>query len=158
MVLQDGASHKYTWCAKGDSGWRYCLLCGNVASKQKSKEEGGDNIDIDDEIVEHKVKYSQLQITTDKGLLESFSRLSQKEQSMSKKDFELWQMACGFTFAKHSLLADQVLRRANLLAPASQYCHDWMHCTLSNGCLNIAMFGLLATMPKTVWASLQELH
>lgn len=156
MVLQDGASHKYTWCAKGDSGWRYCLLCGNVASKQKSKEEGGDNIDIDDEIVEHKVKYSQLQITTDKGLLESFSRLSQKEQSMSKKDFELWQMACGFTFAKHSLLADQVLRRANLLAPASQYCHDWMHCTLSNGCLNIAMFGLLATMPKTVWASLQD--
>lgn len=28
--------------------------------------------------------------------------------------------------------------------------------TLSNGCLNIAMFGLLATMPKTVWASLQD--
>ena len=154
MVLQDGASHKYTWSAKGDSGWRYCMLCSNVANKQKSQEKGDEAIGMDDEMVEHKLKYSQLQITTDTGLLESFSRLAEKEQTMSKKDFELWQMACGFTFAKHSLLADQTLIRANLLAPASQYCHDWMHCTLSNGCLNIAMFGLLEAMPKTIWTSL----
>ena len=120
---------------------------------KQTQEEGDEAIGMDDEMVEHKLKYSQLQITTDTGLLEGFSRLAEKEQTMSKKDFELWQMACGFTFAKHPLLADQALRRANL-PPASQYCHDWMHCTLSNGCLNIAMFGLLEAMPKTIWTSL----
>ena len=26
-ILQDGRGHKYTYNAKGDSGWKYCLLC-----------------------------------------------------------------------------------------------------------------------------------
>ena len=150
MVLQDGASHKYTWSCKGDSGWRYCLLCSNVSTRKEVPE------DESDDEVEHKLQYSQLQVTTDKGLLESFSRLAEKHATLNKKDFQLWQKACGFTYARHGLLADQALQQAGLLRPFSQYCHDWMHCTLSNGCLNTAMFGLLEAMPKTIWSSMQD--
>ncbi len=118
MVLQDGASHKYTWSCKGDSGWRYCLLCSNVSTKKEVPE------DESDDGVEHKLQYSQLQVTTDKGLLESFSRLAEKHATLNKKDFQLWQKACGFTYARHGLLADQALQQAGLLRPFSQYCHD----------------------------------
>eukprot|EP00435_Cladocopium_sp_Y103_P038845 s1274_g10.t1 len=45
-ILQDGSGHKYTYNAKGDSGWKYCLLCSAhgkvVAAADEDCEEGED--------------------------------------------------------------------------------------------------------------------
>ena len=144
-ILQDGGGHKYTFNAKGDSGWKYCLLCsahGSVVSE--ASEDSGEGEDV----ITHQTKLSQLLVPSDAEILESFDRLECNFHSMPKKDFEIWQKACGLTYSKHALLLDKQLRHNGILAPARQYCHDWMHCLVSAGIVQVAIYVLCSSIPS----------
>eukprot|EP00435_Cladocopium_sp_Y103_P016561 s2305_g4.t1 len=129
-ILHDGSGHKYTYNTKGDSGWEYCLLCSAhgkvVAATDGDCEEG-------EHVVTYQMKLSQLLVHRDDEILEGFDRLQENYQSMPKGQFEIWKKASGLTFSKCALLLDGDLRSNGILQPASQYCHDWMHCLVSAG-------------------------
>ena len=36
MVLADGAAQKLVWSSKGDAGTKYCILCANVHTANKT--------------------------------------------------------------------------------------------------------------------------
>ena len=149
-ILQDGSGHKYTYNAKGDSGWKYCLLCSAhgrmvAAADEDGGEEGED-------VVSHQMKLSQLLVHTDNEILDSFDRLLFNHQSMQKGQFEIWQKACGLTFSKCALLLDKDLRRLGILEPASQYCHDWMHCLVSAGIVQTAIYVLCSFLKPSGWS------
>ena len=146
-ILQDGSGHKYTYNAKGDSGWKYCLLCsahGKVVAADEDCEEGED-------VVTHQMKLSQLLVHTDNENLESFDRLEQNFFSMPKGQFDIWQKASGLTYSKCALLLDMDLRRSGLLQSASQYCHDWMHCLVSAGIVQVAIYVLCSNLKPNGW-------
>ena len=56
----------------------------------------------------------------------------------------------GLTWQPCLLPLDAELRAADLVRPASQYGHDWMHAFCSGGCMNVAMFYFLEALPKEV--------
>ena len=146
-ILQDGSGHKYTYNAKGDSGWKYCLLCsahGTVVAADDDCEEGQD-------VVGHQLKLSQLLVHSDNEILQSFDRLQQNYFSMPKSQFEIWQKASGLTYSRNALLLDMDLRRSNLLQPASQYLHDWMHCLVSAGIVQVAIYVLGSNLKPHGW-------
>ena len=58
-----------------------------------------------------------------------------------KKEFQQWEQATGISFSPHALLANPALRP--ILRPTRQNCWDWMHCLLSNGVMNMALFNVL---------------
>ena len=75
-----------------------------------------------------------------------------KFDTLSKKDFSLWQKAVGLTYQPCLLPLDADLRQQGLIKPASQYGHDWMHCFCSSGCMNVAIYYFFEALPKeTSW-------
>ena len=149
VLLQDGGSHKYTWSNKGDAGLKPCLLC-NVQAEPK----GGDETLAEGEAMESRLgncsTLSALKVFSNEEILGSYDRLQSRQQSMKKKDFGLWQKAVGLTWQPCLLPLDAELRAADLVRPASQYGHDWMHAFCSGGCMNVAMFYFLEALPKEV--------
>ena len=122
MVLADGAAQKLVWSSKGDSGTRYCILCSNVhASRPTNTDEEPDDVHCGS------YKYSQLQLVTDQDLLDSYQRLHARHGTCTKKEFAQWQQATGLSYSKYALMLEQDLLSKNLVRPASQFCHDWMH-------------------------------
>ena len=76
---------------------------------------------------------------------------------MPKGHFEIWQKACGLTYAKCCLLLDKQLRRSNILHPAKQYCHDWMHCLVSAGIIQVAIYMICSNLPTgTGWSMVHD--
>lgn len=147
-ILQDGSGHKYTFNAKGDSGWKYCLLCSAHGAVTQAT---GVNDTEGEDVVVHQLKLSDLLVHTDQEILESFDRLKANHSSMAKKNFEIWQKACGLTYNPHCLLLDTQLREDHILQPATQYLHDWMHCTVSAGIFQVAVF-VLAMSLENGWS------
>lgn len=82
-ILQDGSGHKYTFNAKGDSGWKYCLLCSAHGAVTQAK---GTNDTDGEDIVVHQLKLRDLLVHTDQEILESFDRLQSNYIAMSKGD------------------------------------------------------------------------
>ena len=154
-MLQDGSAHKYCFNAKGDSGWKYCLLCSAHATVTAGSGLGDEDDEGQDPIPPAQLKLSDLLLHSDQELLDSFDRLQQNAMVMSKPDFARWEQACGLTYNKCALLLDPQLRNAQVLKPASQYLHDWMHCLCSAGIMQKVIMLLLTECPK-LWILLQE--
>ena len=130
ILLQDGGSHKYTWSNKGGAGLKPCLLC-NVQA-QEHGDEGS--------LLSNCCSLASLCVYSDEDILGSYDRLQSKFDTLSKKDFSLWQKAVGLTYQPCLLPLDADLRQQGLIKPASQYGHDWMHCFCSSGCMNVAIY------------------
>lgn len=76
---------------------------------------------------------------------------------MPKGQFEIWQKACGLTYAKCCLLLDKQLRWSHILQPAKQYCHDWMHCLVSAGIIQVAIYMICSNLPTgTGWSMVHD--
>ena len=76
---------------------------------------------------------------------------------MPKGHFEIWQKACGLTYAKCCLLFDKQLRWSHILQPAKQYCHDWMHCLVSAGIIQVAIYMICSNLPTgTGWSMVHD--
>ena len=75
MVLADGAAHKQFW-----GRTKFCILCANIKSTDKPI-----------------LKHDQLVLTTDQEVLQSYQQLHTRQALTTKKDFEMWQQATGWS-------------------------------------------------------------
>jgi hypothetical protein len=155
MFLQDGCAHKYVFGVKGDSGVKFCMLCKN--SDLRITEACAE--DSDEDVVFTYTKRSDMSVSTDKEILDSVQRLASRKESCCSREFKRWEKATGFNHQPHGLLLNERLRKAGVLKPASQWCHDWMHGMASNGCLVKAIFLVctwLSAAGLNAWSLLQE--
>ena len=139
MVLADGAAHKQIWGSKGDAGTKFCILCANIKS-------------TDPPILKH----DQLVLTTDQEVVQSYQKLHTRQAMTTKKDFEMWQQATGWTYSKEALLLDSSLLEARVLKPVSQFCHDYMHGILQ-GTAPVVLYHCLCAINEhiDVWQFLE---
>jgi len=142
MFLQDGAAHKMLFHCKGDAGTRMCMLCANLlAAKSKimqPSEEEDDHDGIGSGLVTTILDEDQLHFATDSDVRRTVGRLCAAKEEMSAKHFALFEQACGFNHEPQSILNEPGL--ADHVFPVTQYCHDWMHALLVNGCFNTVFF------------------
>ncbi|CAE7023198.1 unnamed protein product [Symbiodinium natans] len=151
LFLQDGAAQKQVYGVKGDSGNRFCSLCTNAffcGRCEEVEEQDSDEEDRDYNGVCKLLKHADLKLCSDRELLEAADRLHARANAVSRKEFKIWEQASGLLHEPHGLLLDPVLRAANILAPCSQYCHDWMHCTCANGTASICIFLLMRELTR----------
>ncbi len=134
MLLQDGGAHKLVWGCNGDAGTKLCMLCLNLIAELS----GLVDVDGSDILVCNLCQEAQLQFATDADIRGSISRLERYKVIESKGDFALWQQAIGFNYLEHGMLTDKSLE--DIVFPASQYCHDWMHCIFAGGIFNVVIF------------------
>lgn len=149
-ILQDGGSHKFCWSYRGDAALRPCLLC-NVQA-----DTGEDAMDDEEVSLANCLKHSDLRIFTSDEILSSFDRLDAKRLELTKVEFTNWQKAVGKTWQPKILPLDPDIRSNALLAPASQYAHDWMHCCLSNGTFAVASYQLFTALDTSAWETFGE--
>ena len=72
---------------------------------------------------QHILKHNQLVLTTDQEVLQPDQKLHTRQAMTTKKDFEMWQQATGWT----AFLLDTSLLEARALKLVRQFCHDYMH-------------------------------
>ena len=142
MALADGAAQKLVWSSKGDSGTRYCILCSNVHASRPTTQMKSQMVHCGS------YKYNQLELVTDQDLLDSYQRLHARHGTCTKKEFAQWQQATGLSYSKYALMLDQDLLSKNIVRPASQFCHDWMHGILQ-GTAPVVIHHCLQTIAQT---------
>ena len=135
--LQDGSAQKHTFSNRQDSGSRVCMHCKNIFHIAGCSEGS---------TVTKLVQWKDLDIAQDDEILQGWDRMSARQHSLSKQQWEAWQQACGLTFSENALLMSPDLRSLNLWAPLSSYCHDWMHGMASNGVMNYIIIWLLEAL------------
>ena len=122
QFIQDGGAHKTIWCLRGDGGTKFCVLCKNAT-----------DLGV---IVE-----TDLDFATDDEVRGTVARLNTYKTTDNVTTFKLREQALGFTWSPYSLLADPDLTR--VVAPCSQFCHDWMHCIVASGLFQLVLQLLL---------------
>ena len=153
MALQDGAAHKHIWSCKGDGGTKFCMLCKNLVSRASPiTQHDGSHLLVCGALHEH-----QLAFASDEDIKGSIRRLCGFKRTATKTEFQLREQAIGFVYKESSLLQDEQLN--DIVKPASQFCHDWMHGIFSGGVFNTVLFRLLHDVStvqrrQQVWADL----
>ena len=104
--IQDGLAMKQTFCAKGDSGTKFCMLCNNIRSMPQADSTSQEEEDIPGSSVS---TLAECELATDIEVLAAFQKCHQNSATMSKEQFAIYQQAAGITYNQHSLLLDQVL-------------------------------------------------
>ena len=139
MLLADGAAQKQVWSSKGDSG-------PNVRASGTTEDQMHCNI----------TKYSQLVLTSDAEVLQSYAKLDAKKTQCTKAEFDMWQQATGWNHSSKALLLDQDLKSMGQLRPCSQFAHDYMHSILQ-GVAPIVLYQWLCAMEEgfQVWSGLE---
>jgi len=143
MFLQDGGAHKLVWGCKGDAGTKICMLCRNLISmKSEVTDEAGESLvicNIWDEAL--------LDMATDDDIRGSVRRVATASETMTQGAFKRFMQACGWTHCPRGLMLDEQL--VDHIKPASQYCHDWMHCLLVHGVFQTVVHLLLTKLAVT---------
>ena len=139
FLIMDGQAAKFSWSTKGDSGSRFCQQCANIFQLADDNDNDAEDGSMS-EIAKH-CKFDQLHLVSDKEIFQSWDRMKERHGNVSKKEFQQWEQATGISFSPHALLANPTLRP--ILRPTRQNCWDWMHCLLSNGVMNMALFNVL---------------
>ena len=131
--VQDGAAMKFSYAMKGDAGTRFCVLCANVYTCK-------DNEDDLSEICKF-LHVSDLRLTTNEELLDSWKRLIAKAHEETHEQFKLREQATGWCFSSEALWSSAKLE--GVLKPVDNWVHDWMHALVSNGIYDKAVYLLL---------------
>ena len=140
-ILQDGAAHKLMYGCRGDSGTRFCFICLNLVAERAALVQDGETI------LTCKLHHTNsLKMATDADVYGTIDRLIAKKDELGAADYKLWQQACGFSYSKHGLLFDPLVRK--ILKPVSSFTHDWMHMILSNGVFATCMHAWLEAVGK----------
>jgi hypothetical protein len=140
IFVQDGGAHKITWHCKGDSGCKFCLLCRNLFS------EACELADVDDDGNSrcNVIKFEELELATSDELIEACRRVHAHRSTDTPDVFNARQIACGFTYMSYNMLVDDELD--DIVQPADQFMHDWMHCLFVSGVWNITFQLVLKAM------------
>ena len=101
-------------------------------------------------------KYSQLVLTSDAEILQSYAKLDAKKSQCTKAEFDMWQQATGWNHSSKALLLDQDLKPMGQWRPRSQFAHDYMHSILQ-GVAPIVLYQWLCAMEEgfQVWSGLE---
>ena len=149
MLLQDGAAQKLVWSCKGDAGTRLCMLCTNLVTASSGL--ATSTRLTDDMLSEHAIP------ATNRSIRDTIKKLDRCKVTDGAGDFKLRQQACGFSWHEHGLLNDDTLE--DVVLPADQFCHDWMHGLFSTGVFNLIVFLLLMhvqTLRSNIWSALRD--
>ena len=153
MVLQDGGAHKSIWHCKGDAGTKFCMLCRNLITvKSELVDSDGTHLLTNSLVFEHSLDFA-----TSEDILGSVRRLAALKATVGSTEFELREQAFGFRHMPNGILLDEQLRPH--LDPASQFCHDWMHCMVVNGVFGTLVYLVLEDLHKShiaIWPALCE--
>jgi hypothetical protein len=131
--LQDGGAHKLTWHCKGDAGAKFCLLCRNVITIKSELA----SVDGDGDVRSDIIKVGELDLATSAELKEAIRRVHHYKSIDAPGTFIKRQFALGFTYDGYNLMCDPELD--DILNPAEQFMHDWMHCLFVSGVWNITL-------------------
>lgn len=154
MVLQDGAAHKSVWHCKGDAGSKFCMLCRNLFSEKSglADEDGNDMLTC------NLIHENELDMATDADIFGSVRRLAARFGEEPTAMFSKREQAVGFRHQPYGLLLDPEL--SNIVKPASQFCHDWMHALFVSGVFNTIAFLLLESFVgagmRDIWGMMEE--
>ena len=150
MLLQDGAAQKLIWCCKGESGTKPCMLCRNLVTASSGLASASCGLTAD--------MFKDVALpATNTSIRDIIKALDRFKVTETVGDFKRRQQACGFTWQRDGLLNDNSLE--DLVHPADQFCHDWMHGLCSSGVCNIIIFLLLMhvqTLRPTIWSALRD--
>ena len=144
MVIQDGGAHKVLWHCKGDAGTRFCMICKDASVTVDSGEVDEDDVPI---LICPDIRSDNVNLASDADIRGTVDRLAARAGTMSNPRFELLQQAVGFRHEPHGILRNESLR--DIVKPASQYVHDWMHCICVTGVMNIIIYRLLLALMAT---------
>lgn len=159
MFLQDGSAHKFTFSNKQDAGSRVCMMCKNLFLAK------GFFIDADGDeqaqpTLANFTRIQDLDLAADNELVQSWQRMKERSGTVSKSDWKTWCQVSGIDYTPHALLLSAKLNSLGLLKPATQYCHDFMHCLCSKGCLSFVTFWVLEAIcfngMSNLWETLQS--
>ena len=140
MLLADGAAQKQAWGSKGDSGSKFCFLCSNIRAAGTSEDQMHCNIK----------KYDQLVLTTDAQVLQSYHNLNSRKLTSTKKEFQLWEQATGWTWSAKAMMLDQQLLSKNVWEPCQQFVHIYIY---------VYMHGILqGTAPMVLYRFLEAME
>lgn len=132
--VQDGGAHKITWHCKGDSGLKLCMLCKNLfTGKSDLCEEDNSNL-----LVCNVIDDTELDFASDADILNAVQNLAARHATDTPGAFKERETISGFTHTPHNMLLDR--RLDNIVLPASQFMHDWMHTLFSSGVFNTLVF------------------
>ncbi len=138
-----GGAHKSVWHCKGDAGTKLCMLCKNLyAEKSELVDEDGSDL-----LTCSLVHESDLDFATNEDILGAARRLASKAGTEPAQRFALRQQAVGLRHEPDGLLLDREL--AQIVRPAQQFCHDWMHAMFVHGVFNTVGFLLLEALIQT---------
>jgi hypothetical protein len=134
LFVQDGGAHQTTFCCKGDAGTKLCILCNNLYAEKSGihDEEGVEQLTCS--IVQER----DMRFSSDEEIRGAVVRLAGHFERDTLDVFKVRQQAIGFRHEPEGLLLDQALER--YVRPASQFCHDWMHCVFVHGVFNTLVF------------------
>lgn len=140
MVLQDGGAHKLLWHCKGDGGTKMCMLCRDMIAE--------DTGEVDDDECPVIVCKDISAVLTDKcdddDIRGSVDRLAARRLTLGIGNFKLLQQAVGFNDEPFGILRNDRLR--DIVKPAKQYCHDWMHALMVSGVMNVVLWKLFVAL------------
>ena len=136
FFIQDGGAHKITWHCVGDGGNRFCMLCKNLVT-------------IDSDLADGEGAFrctvcnlDELDMATNEDIREACRRVHYyKDIDRTAAEFKTRQTQNGFTWHKYNMLMDPELDE--LIRPADQFMHDWMHCIFVQGVWNLCTNMLL---------------
>ena len=151
MLIQDGGAQKAVWMCKGDAGTKLCMLCHNLVTRKSGLAVPGGLL-VDDMISDDRLK-----LATNASIRTCIARLEHSKAADTKTLFKEKEQAYGFTLNEDGLLSDADL--ADIVAPADQFCHDWMHGLFANGVFNLILFLLLQhvqTLRANIWTALND--
>lgn len=140
MFLQDGGAHKAMYHMTGDAGSKMCCLCTNLFS-QRSDIVGEDGSNLLTCSILHE---SDLHFATDSNIFDAVDRLADWKKTLKSGQFKLREQVLGFRHKEHGLLQDITLR--DIVRPASNFCHDWMHTLASSGVVQTVIYLLLSAL------------
>ena len=145
ILCQDGASQKYSFGVKGDSGSKSCLKCTETAIVPPGA-------DAEEAAANTFKPKSALQLTDDKSVLSSFDKLQEKWNTLPADQFALWPQATGRSFSAEGLWASKLLR--SRIAPITNFMHDWMH-GVAQGSMPVSIYLFMEAMAR---AGLKSWH
>ena len=149
--VQVGFAMKQTFNIKGGSGDKFFMLCSNIRVISLDLSPDTPEEDIPGS---HVCKLANCILSTDQEVLDAFQVCKEKPTTLPKKQFELWEKACGITFSHHALLLNQTVLDSHLLKPISGYIHDWMHTMASQGVIQRSIWLLLSQLG--MWDQLDQ--
>jgi hypothetical protein len=137
-MVQDGGAHKEVWQCKGDAGLRMCIGCNVVLSNTNIME-----FCTSDKLVQNCIKASELTFAEDADIRDATNRLKRFHDA-GHPEFENIERSIGLTYCAYMLLNDPALD--DVIKPASQFMHDWMHGLFANGVFNLVMHYLIQSL------------